>query len=60
MSYKKEEIIAGNQFDKKEIRAKFIKEYSNQQGWDIDNLTTEQMKEIKSQEGYKNPGMLLS
>jgi hypothetical protein len=60
MKYKKEELIAGNSLDVKETREKFIKEYSNEKGWDHENLTNEQLKEIKSQEGYKNPGMLLS
>ena len=58
--YKKGELIAGNTLNKKEIREKFIKEYTAKKGWDIDNLTTEQLKEIKSQDGYKNTGMLLS
>jgi hypothetical protein len=60
MKYKKEELIAGNSLDVKETREKFIKEYAANKGWDHENLTTEQMKEIKSQDGYKNPGMLLS
>jgi len=59
MEYKKEEIIAGKS-EKLSDKKKFIKEYATKNGWDIDNLTTEQLKEIKSQQGYKNPGMLLS
>jgi len=60
MNYKKEELIAGNKQDKSQIREQFIEKYAEKKGWDIENLTTEQLKEIKSQEGYKNPGMLLS
>lgn len=60
MKYKKDEIIAGSSFNKDEFRENFIKEYASKKGWDVEKLTTEQLKEIKSQDGYKNPGMLLS
>ena len=59
MEYKNEEFIAGKN-KKSSNKNKFIKEYTSKKGWDIDNLTTEQLKEIKSQQGYKNPGMLCS
>ena len=59
MEYKKEEFIAGKE-KKISDKQKFIKEYATKQGWDIDNLTTEQLKEIKSQKGYKNPDMMCS
>ena len=59
MEYKKEEFIAGK-VKKISDKQKFIKEYATKEGWDIDNLTTEQLKEIKSQKGYKNPGMMCS
>ena len=60
MNYKKNELIAGNISDVNNKREKFVKEYAYSKGWDINNLTNEQLQEIKSQEGYKNPGMLLS
>ena len=59
MEYKKEEFIAGKS-EKLSDKQKFIKEYSTEKGWDVDNLTTEQLKEIKSQQGYKNPDMMCS
>lgn len=60
MEYKKDELIAGSKKDVKEHRENFIKNYATNKGWNIDNLTNEQLKEIKSQPDFKNPGMLLS
>lgn len=60
MEYKKDEIVTSNNKKDSYLRDLFIKEYSNNKGWDYKNLTTEQYKEIKSLDGYKNPGMLLS
>ena len=42
-----------------EMQSKFYSKYVKMKGWDIANLTTEQTKEIKSQPGFKNPGMIL-
>jgi predicted rRNA methylase YqxC with S4 and FtsJ domains len=36
----------------------FFKNYVDKKGWDISNLTNEQIKEIKNQKSYKNPGMI--
>jgi hypothetical protein len=46
--------------DENFLREKFITDYSKNKGWDKNNLTPTQMLEIVQQNGYKNPGMLLS
>jgi hypothetical protein len=43
-----------------ELKESFVEKYVNLKGWDKDNLTTEQLNEIHTQDGYKNPGLLLS
>lgn len=42
------------------LREKFVTEYSRKKGWDKSNLTPTQMLEIAQQNGYKNPGLILS
>jgi hypothetical protein len=42
------------------LREKFISDYSKNKGWDKDSLTPTQMLEIVNQNGYKNPGLILS
>jgi len=42
------------------LREKFIIDYSRSKGWDKDNLSPTQMLEIVQQNGYKNPGLILS
>jgi hypothetical protein len=36
-------------------RQKFSTEYCKKKGWDINNLTTDQIMEIRDQEEWKNP-----
>jgi len=36
------------------LRAEFSEEYAKEKGWDINSLTFEQIKEIRSQDGWKN------
>lgn len=60
MEYKKEELISGNTYNLENDKDKFIKEYAESKGWDLEKLNKDQLKEIKSQDGYKNPNMLLS
>lgn len=36
------------------LRAEFSDEYAKEKGWDINNLTFEQIEEIRSQDGWKN------
>lgn len=43
-----------------ELKEAFVEKYVNIKGWDKDKLTSEQLNEIYSQNGYKNPGLLLS
>lgn len=42
------------------LREKFISDYTRLKGWDKENLSPTQMLEIVQQNGYKNPGMILS
>lgn len=45
--------------DKDSLRTEFLEKYSKSKGWDIKNLTNEQIKEVKEQKGWTNPGMIL-
>ena len=44
----------------KELKEAYVKKYAIENGLDYDNLTNEQLNEIRSQEGYKQAGLLLS
>jgi|694.fasta_scaffold135155_4 hypothetical protein len=55
----KNEVKLGKQ-DENFLREKFITEYAKNKGWDQNNLSPTQMLEIVQQNGYKNPGLLLS
>ena len=44
----------------KMLRESFIINYSKDKGWDPNNLTEDQLMEIKKHRNYINPGMLLS
>jgi hypothetical protein len=46
--------------DENMLKEKFVMDYSRKKGWDKENLTPTQMLEIVQQNGYKNPGMILS
>ncbi len=41
--------------EKSIIKEKFIREYCRKKGWNMNNLTSNQMLEIVSQSKYKNP-----
>lgn len=41
------------------LRKNFMTEYCRSKGWDMNNLTEEQLFEITSHKEYKNPGMIL-
>lgn len=43
-----------------ELKEAFVEKYVMIKGWDKENLTTEQLNEIYSQDDYKRPGLLLS
>ena len=42
------------------LREKFISEYARKKGWNKEKLSPDQMLEIVEQNGYKNPGLVLS
>ena len=46
--------------DLQSLREKFLHEYARKKGCDPSNLSTNQMLEIVEQNGYKNPGLILS
>ena len=60
MEFKKDELIAGGKVNLKAQREEFIRSYAEKKGWNAEDLTNEQLKEIKSLPGYKNPNMILS
>lgn len=43
----------------KMMREQFINKYSKDKGWDPDKLSSNQMLEIVTQRGYKNPALIL-
>lgn len=49
-----------SQEDLNHLREKFVVEYSRRKGWNKEQLSPTQMLEIVQQNGYKNPGMILS
>lgn len=44
--------------DLTQLREKFKSKYVMEKGWDSNNLSDEQITEIKSQKGYQCPGMI--
>ncbi len=40
------------------MREQYLEDYSRKKGWDKANLTTEQLLEIVSTQGYKTPGLI--
>jgi Ca2+-binding EF-hand superfamily protein len=60
--YSNNELIKNSQLSQEDInllREKFISEYSKTKGWNPNDLSTNQMLEITSQNRYKQPGLLL-
>lgn len=61
--YSKYDMIKGGEsketYDLNSIRENIINRYCLSRGWDVSNLTPEQLNEITSSKEYKNPGMLL-
>ena len=49
-----------SQEDTNMLRERFISDYARKKGWDSSNLSPTQMLEIVQDNGYKNPGMILS
>lgn len=63
MDNNKEELIKGNgsnshKLNLTELREKFKNKYAYEKGWNVNNLSDEQLNEIKSQKGYQAPGMI--
>jgi len=44
--------------DLQALRETFVSQYARKKGWNVDNLTTEQLNEIRNQKGYKMPLLL--
>lgn len=60
-NFNDQELITGNGYTNEstaDLREKFVNEYTSKVGWDRNSLTEEQMNEIKSQKGYRCPGMI--
>jgi hypothetical protein len=61
--YNKYELLKGGQSveqnNTEKLREQFVNKYCNKNGWDVNNLTPEQLNEIKSQREYQNPNMIL-
>lgn len=59
-----QEMIRGNvklsKEDENVLREKFVLDYCRKKGWDKENLSPTQMLEMVQENGYKNPGMILS
>ena len=43
-----------------ELRESFVTNYCNEKGWDIYDLSFEQILEIRSHKQWINPGLMLS
>lgn len=59
----KNELIKGNgstshKTDITQLREQFKNKYAYEKGWNVNDLSDEQLNEIKSQKGYKAPGMI--
>jgi hypothetical protein len=44
--------------DLQSLRETFVAQYVRKKGWDVNNLTTDQLNEIRNQKGYKMPLLL--
>jgi len=64
MNYENYELINSNGYLKtsriNDLREKFIINFCDNMGWNKDNLTIEQLEQIKKYKEYKNPELLLS
>jgi len=43
----------------KMLREQFLSKYAKEQGWDANNLSSNQMLEIVTHKQYQNPGLIL-
>ena len=63
IDYSKFEYDRSNHYETKnsgDLKEKFKITYCAKKGWNPLDLTKEQLNEIVSQKGYKNPDMILS
>jgi hypothetical protein len=44
--------------DLQDLRETFLSQYAIKKGWNANNLSIEQLNEIKNQSGYKTPLLL--
>lgn len=44
--------------DLQALRETFVSQYARKKGWDVNNLTDEQLNEIRTQKGYSIPLLL--
>jgi hypothetical protein len=44
--------------DLQSLRETFVSQYARKNGWDVNNLTDEQLNEIRTQKGYRVPLLL--
>ena len=57
-----QELIKNTNFSQQELnmlREKFLNEYAKNKGWNVKELSTNQMLEIVSHPSYKAPGLIL-
>jgi len=48
-------VVSDEQFDFLQARGRVVAAYCEEKGWDKNNLTIQQILEIRSQEAWKNP-----
>lgn len=62
-NFSKEDFVKETGLSEKDIqdlREAFVQKYAHLKGWDVSNLTQEQLSEIYQQEEYKKAGLLFS
>ena len=63
MDYKNEDFLKETGLsddDVQELKETFKVKYADKMGWDVEDLTSEQIIEIQNQDGYKKAGQLFS
>ena len=62
-NYDKYELLKGGQsveqVNTEKLREQFVNRYCSKYGWKVNELTPEQLNEIRSQKEYQNPNMIL-
>lgn len=63
MEYKGEGFVKETGLSEKDVqdlKETFKLNYADKMGWDVEELSTEQIMEIQNQDGYKKAGQLFS